>query len=80
VGARLRGHEFHYSQVTPAAGEVPAWSLRARGLEVSEGFAGSSLLASYLHTHWAATPEVCDRLLASAAEVPALGGAHGAPR
>lgn len=56
-GEHLRGHEFHYSTVDPANGaSKAAWTLRARSGERTEGFATSSLHASYLHVHWAAHP------------------------
>jgi cobyrinic acid a,c-diamide synthase len=75
TGAAVRGHEFHYSRVEPAAGPgTPAWTLRARGAARPEGHVAGAVHASYLHTHWAATPEVAGRLVASAArgaEVPA---------
>ena len=69
AGQARRGHEFHYSELTPAAGDPPAWRAGGR----PEGFATGTLHASYLHTHWAATPEVADRLAAAAARegVPA---------
>jgi cobyrinic acid a,c-diamide synthase len=54
-GAIVRGHEFHYSAVQPGAGERPAWELVGRG---QEGFVAGGTHASYLHTHWAATPEL----------------------
>jgi cobyrinic acid a,c-diamide synthase len=65
AGTRLRGHEFHYSTVEPGAGEKPAWELEGRG---PEGFASGSVHASYLHLHWAATPEVPRRLVRTAVE------------
>jgi cobyrinic acid a,c-diamide synthase len=67
-GATVRGHEFHYSRVEPAAdADAPAWTLRARGLERAEGHVSGAVHASYLHTHWAATPGVAARLVAAAA-------------
>lgn len=72
AGTVARGHEFHYSSVDPAAhADAPAWTLRARGRERAEGFVLGGVHASYLHTHWAATPEVATRLVAAAAEVAA---------
>jgi cobyrinic acid a,c-diamide synthase len=69
-GADVRGHEFHYSAIEPGAGERPAWELAGRG---QEGFVSGGVHASYLHTHWAATPELPRRLVRkasrSAAEV-----------
>jgi cobyrinic acid a,c-diamide synthase len=62
-GASVRGHEFHYSSVEPGAGERPAWELAGRG---AEGFVAGGVHASYLHTHWAATPELPRRLARAA--------------
>lgn len=71
AGTVLRGHEFHYSAVDPSAGAAEeahgaAFTLRARGRERREGFATATLSASYLHLHWAAFPEIADRLMAAA--------------
>jgi cobyrinic acid a,c-diamide synthase len=63
-GSCVRGHEFHYSTVEPQAGASPAWELSGRG---EEGFIMGGVHASYLHTHWAATPEVARRFVRSAA-------------
>ncbi len=62
-GADVRGHEFHYSAVEPGAGEGPAWDIIGRG---PEGFVAGGVHASYLHTHWAATPELPRRLVREA--------------
>jgi cobyrinic acid a,c-diamide synthase len=62
-GAVVRGHEFHYSAVEPGAGEKPAWELVGRG---REGFVSGEVHASYLHTHWSATPELPRRLVLEA--------------
>ena len=59
----MRGHEFHYSAVEPGAGERPAWDLIGRG---PEGFVVGNVHASYLHTHWAAMPELPHRFVRSA--------------
>jgi len=63
AGAEFRGHEFHYSTIEPGAGEWPAWNLAGRG---PEGFVAGGVHASYLHTHWAATPELPRRLVRAA--------------
>jgi cobyrinic acid a,c-diamide synthase len=65
AGTRVRGHEFHYSAVEPGAGERPAWELEGRG---PEGFAQDGVHASYLHLHWAATPEIPRRLVRAAVQ------------
>jgi cobyrinic acid a,c-diamide synthase len=63
AGAEVRGHEFHYSTIEPNPGETPAWDLAGRG---PEGFVAGNAHASYLHTHWAATPELPRKLLRAA--------------
>ncbi|PZT74406.1 MULTISPECIES: cobyrinate a,c-diamide synthase [unclassified Streptomyces] len=55
AGARMRGHEFHRSVIEPGAGEEPAWGMRLPERRV-EGFVRGGVHASYLHTHWAASP------------------------
>jgi cobyrinic acid a,c-diamide synthase len=70
AGTTVRGHEFHYSAVEPAAGERPAWELAGRG---REGFVSGGVHASYVHTHWAATPEVPRRLVRAAARRAEVG-------
>jgi cobyrinic acid a,c-diamide synthase len=71
-GTTTRGHEFHYSVLDPpASADAPAWTLRARGKERVEGHVLGSVHASYVHTHWAATPEVAWRLVEAAAAVVA---------
>jgi cobyrinic acid a,c-diamide synthase len=67
AGRTIRGHEFHYSRVHPSAGQRPAWQIQARAASRSEGHVDGGVHASYLHTHWAATPEVGARLVALAA-------------
>lgn len=62
----IRGHEFHYSAVEPSAGAEPAWRFAER--EAQEGFISGGVHASYLHTHWAETPEVPRRLARFAAQ------------
>jgi cobyrinic acid a,c-diamide synthase len=66
IGVSVRGHEFHYSAVEPGAGEKPAWELVGRG---QEGFVTGGVHASYLHTHWAATPQLPRRLVQEASRI-----------
>ncbi|MDX6702034.1 MAG: cobyrinic acid a,c-diamide synthase [Baekduia sp.] len=78
AGTVTRGHEFHYSSMDPPAAATPAWTLRARGTERVEGHVLGGVHASYLHTHWAATPAVATRLAAAARGAGAAGkGAEG---
>jgi len=69
-GAQLRGHEFHYSRLDRPAGERPAWLVRGRAGTRAEGHVVDAVHASYLHTHWAATPSVAAKLLAAASSAP----------
>jgi cobyrinic acid a,c-diamide synthase len=68
AGERVRGHEFHYSEIAPLrdGGSDPAWSLAARGQVRAEGFVAGAVQASYLHVHWAAHPELAYRFVSTA--------------
>ena len=63
VGSNVRGHEFHYSAVKTGGEARPAWELAGRG---REGFVAGGVHASYLHTHWAAVPELPRRIVREA--------------
>jgi cobyrinic acid a,c-diamide synthase len=71
AGDQIRGHEFHRTATTsPAttsgaatrAGTRPAWRLEPGGLE---GHVTGSVIASYLHTHWAGHPTAATRFAAA---------------
>jgi cobyrinic acid a,c-diamide synthase len=64
AGTALRGHEFHYSQVTPPG---DALRLSSRFGAGPEGHASATLLATYLHLHLGATPGPAERFVACAA-------------
>jgi cobyrinic acid a,c-diamide synthase len=64
AGTAVRAHEFHRTVSAPARGHRPAWRL-SDGSE--HGWASDSLLASYLHVHWAGVPGAAGRLAAAAA-------------
>ncbi|WP_329458468.1 cobyrinate a,c-diamide synthase [Streptomyces sp. NBC_01497] len=66
AGARTRGHEFHRTVLQPRAGTYPAWGF-VRPERHMEGFVRRGVHASYLHTHWAATPEFAARFVSRAA-------------
>ncbi|GAA2152378.1 cobyrinate a,c-diamide synthase [Kitasatospora kazusensis] len=68
AGTRVRGHEFHRTVCEPGAGEQPAWAWRGPAGPRTEGFAGGSVHASYLHLHWAGAPQLAQRLVGAAAE------------
>ncbi|HEY6424343.1 MAG TPA: cobyrinate a,c-diamide synthase [Pseudonocardiaceae bacterium] len=60
-GARISGHEFHRTSVTPRAGE-PAWAWSGAD---PEGFVHAGVHASFLHTHPVAHPAAVARFVAS---------------
>jgi cobyrinic acid a,c-diamide synthase len=65
-GTRVRAHEFHRTRCIPAAGTAgapPAYTL-ADG--TPEGFAPGRVHASYLHLHWAGSPQLARELVAAA--------------
>ncbi|MBT2381067.1 cobyrinic acid ac-diamide synthase [Streptomyces sp. CB00316] len=62
AGTRTRGHEFHRTALEPGAGPAPAWGMHQPQRRV-EGYVQRGVHASYLHTHWAASPEVARRFV-----------------
>ncbi|WP_027759472.1 cobyrinate a,c-diamide synthase [Streptomyces sp. AA1529] len=66
AGTRVRGHEFHRTELLPGAGQVPAWGL-VRPERRTEGFVQGNVHASYLHVHWAAAPRMAARFAARCA-------------
>jgi cobyrinic acid a,c-diamide synthase len=68
AGDVLRGHEFHRTAAVPAAGDHRAWLLRPGP---SEGHVAGSVIASYLHTHWAGHPATVARFATACAKVRA---------
>jgi cobyrinic acid a,c-diamide synthase len=64
AGTELKGHEFHYSTLDPAG---DALDLSGRFGQGRAGFASPTLLAAYVHFHLAATPEVAERFVRTAA-------------
>ncbi len=67
-GAVLRGHEFHYSELT-ADPEDELWKpvyrvKRSRSKAIGfEGFQRGKILASYVHLHWASQPEAMENFI-----------------
>jgi cobyrinic acid a,c-diamide synthase len=64
----LRAHEFHYSTIEPPGDALEVVSRFGTG---RAGWASPTLLASYLHTHLAADPDMARRFVATAAAGPA---------
>jgi cobyrinic acid a,c-diamide synthase len=59
AGLRFRGHEFRYSELQGASPELDRlYSVRSRRGDPAfrEGYRCGSVLASYVHAHWASNP------------------------
>jgi cobyrinic acid a,c-diamide synthase len=69
AGETVRGHEFHWSELTDAALEPAAYDLEETGRP--EGYAAGSVLASYVHLHLGSDPRLTPRF------VEAYGGTRG---
>ncbi len=67
VGEKYFGHEFHRTQCTldASAIEHSAWSLESDGM--NEGYADARVHASYLHLHWAGSPQLAERFVSACA-------------
>jgi cobyrinic acid a,c-diamide synthase len=63
-GVELRGHEFHYSTIEPTG---DALDLEGRFGAGRAGFATPRLLASYLHVHLGARPDLAEAFVRTAA-------------
>ena len=70
AGARLRGHQFRYSELADVPDAVPrVYAVaRRRGESILEGYAPApNVLASYVHAHWASCPAAAEALVAACA-------------
>jgi len=68
AGTRVRGHEFHYSEIVGRPDGVPCLyrlTPRPGGEAVPEGYCENRVLASYVHLHFGSNPEVARGLVAS---------------
>lgn len=81
AGTRVTGHEFHRTTTTPPSGTTGAWDLgdRTEGFALDPAGTGrATLVASYLHTHWAGSPAVAASFVdAASAASPSLRSAAG---
>jgi cobyrinic acid a,c-diamide synthase len=68
AGLRFRGHQFRYSSLTNDTAER-VYSVRKRrgGGSFAEGYRVGSVLASYVHAHWASNPLVAEGFVRSCA-------------
>ena len=64
LGEHVRGHEFHRTTVAPGHGRTPAWQWSKAG---PEGFVRDKCLASFLHLHWAGSPQLARRFVEACA-------------
>lgn len=65
-GAVLRGHEFHYSDITEMPASVErcyGMYRRKTGARVTEGYCSGAVLASYVHLHFASCPDFALRFV-----------------
>jgi cobyrinic acid a,c-diamide synthase len=72
AGTRFRGHQFRYSELSPAPTPEQVdhvYSLRRRRGDgaLKEGYRVRNVLASYVHAHWASNPGVAAGLVESCA-------------
>jgi cobyrinic acid a,c-diamide synthase len=59
TGTRFRGHQFRYSCFeAPAEGARYALSVVRSGEQRREGYGAGNVLGSYVHAHWAETPDI----------------------
>ncbi len=74
VGSRFRGHQFRYSELSPPPeGIEHVYSLRRRrgGETSAEGYRVRSVVASYVHAHWASNPRIAASFVESCARARA---------
>lgn len=53
---KIRGHEFHYSEMSGAAVGAFAYTVSGKDKKYEEGFVYKNTLASYIHLHFASNP------------------------
>lgn len=64
AGTRFRGHQFRYSRLEGAAEPSRFEMTIARsGARQPEGYGEGNVLGSYVHAHWAESPEIPTRLV-----------------
>jgi cobyrinic acid a,c-diamide synthase len=66
VGTKIRGHEFHYSNVLnmePKTASIYTMTDRKASSKGEEGFLKKNVLGSYVHLHWGSNPEVAEHFV-----------------
>ena len=58
-GTHFRGHQFRYSALENGAPLPPLYEVRPKwGTPFEEGYACGTVVASYVHAHWASSPAI----------------------
>lgn len=75
-GLRVRGHEFHYSEIVDFEEDSSlgyAYELHRRSnMQVRrEGYKAGSVLASYIHLHWGSSPDAANSFVRCSADYQA---------
>ena len=82
-GAVLKGHEFHYSRMTPDPGPEAAMAFRVtRGAGIGgqrEGLLYKNVLATYTHLHALGAPEWAPAMVRKAMEYQEVNRGTGQP-
>jgi cobyrinic acid a,c-diamide synthase len=62
AGMRMRGHQFRYSTLAPTFDRMERvyWVRPRWGESFVEGYHSGSVLASYVHIHWASNPKAAE--------------------
>jgi len=60
-----RGHAFHFSEASETGSVGYSYRVRRADREVAEGFSIGSVLGSYVHLHFATSPELGERFVAA---------------
>jgi cobyrinic acid a,c-diamide synthase len=70
AGTRFRGHQFRYSRFeSPLEPSLYRVEVQRTGAELHEGYGGGNVLATYVHAHWASSPEIPTRFVERCAAV-----------
>jgi cobyrinic acid a,c-diamide synthase len=64
AGQTIRGHEFHWSVCESPPDKLAAWEI-LDGTGRVEGYASGTVLASYVHVHFASDPGLAPRFVAA---------------
>ena len=61
-GARVKGHEYHYSKISGKLAKSVGCSFAVLDEGVSEGYTKNKTIASYVHLHFASNRALCEGL------------------